>query len=60
MVLVVYMDDIILVETDSDEISSLKSFFHQQFRIKDLGSPSYILGIEVLYSSTRVLLHKKS
>nr|XP_016442714.1 PREDICTED: uncharacterized mitochondrial protein AtMg00810-like [Nicotiana tabacum] len=55
----VYVDDIILIGTDSAEISSLKSFFDAQFKIKDLGSRSYFLGIEVLYSDSRVLLHEK-
>ncbi|XP_019242575.1 PREDICTED: uncharacterized protein LOC109222711, partial [Nicotiana attenuata] len=59
VVLAVYVDDIILTGTDSTEISALKSFLHQQFWIKDLGSLSYFLGIEVLYSSTGVLLHQK-
>lgn len=53
------MDDIILTGTDRAEISTLKSFFRHQFKIKDLGSLNYFLGIEVLYSASGVLLHKK-
>ncbi|XP_019229989.1 PREDICTED: uncharacterized protein LOC109210959 [Nicotiana attenuata] len=52
VVLVVYVDDIIFIGTDSAEISDLKSFLHHQFRIKDLGYPNYFLGIEVLYSAS--------
>nr|XP_016493231.1 PREDICTED: uncharacterized mitochondrial protein AtMg00810-like [Nicotiana tabacum] len=59
VVLAVYVDDIILTETDSAEILALKSFLHQQFRIQDLGSLSYFLGIEVFYSVSGVLLHQK-
>nr|XP_016438926.1 PREDICTED: uncharacterized protein LOC107764854 [Nicotiana tabacum] len=59
VVFAVYADDIILTGTDSAEISSLKSFLDAQFKIKDLGSLSYFLGIEVLYSDYGVLLHQK-
>nr|XP_016515974.1 PREDICTED: uncharacterized mitochondrial protein AtMg00810-like [Nicotiana tabacum] len=59
VVLADYMDYIILTGTNSAEISSLKSFLDAQFKIKDLGSLSYFLGIEVLYSDSGVLLHQK-
>nr|XP_016442732.1 PREDICTED: uncharacterized mitochondrial protein AtMg00810-like [Nicotiana tabacum] len=59
VILVVYVDDMILTMTDLPEISSLKAFLHEQFKIKDLGSLNYFLGIEVLYSDSRVLLHQK-
>nr|XP_018630799.1 uncharacterized mitochondrial protein AtMg00810-like [Nicotiana tomentosiformis] len=57
--LVVYVDDIILTRTDSAKISTLKSFLHQQFKIKDLGCLGYFLGIEVIYSASGVLLHQR-
>ncbi|XP_019238389.1 PREDICTED: uncharacterized protein LOC109218475 [Nicotiana attenuata] len=59
VVLAVYVDDIILTGTDSAEILALKSFLHQQFRIKDLGSLHYFLGLEVFYSASGVVLHQK-
>ncbi|XP_019225022.1 PREDICTED: uncharacterized protein LOC109206638 [Nicotiana attenuata] len=59
VILAVYVDDIILTGTDLSEISSLKGFLHEQFRIKDLGSLNYFLGIEVLYCDSGVLLHQK-
>ena len=47
--LVVYVDDIVIIGSDSKDISSLKSFLHIQFHIKDLGMPKYFLGIEVMW-----------
>ncbi|XP_019258316.1 PREDICTED: uncharacterized protein LOC109236576 [Nicotiana attenuata] len=59
VILAVYVDDIIFTGTDLSEISSLKGFLHEQFRIKDLGSLNYFLCIEVLYCDFGVLLHQK-
>ncbi|XP_070026049.1 uncharacterized mitochondrial protein AtMg00810-like [Nicotiana sylvestris] len=44
---------------DSSEISSVKSFLHDQFKIKDLGCLNYFLGIEVHYSDSGVFLHQR-
>ena len=47
ILLVVYVDDIVITESDSKGILSLKSLLHSQFRTKDLGMLKYFLGIEV-------------
>nr|XP_016442248.1 PREDICTED: uncharacterized mitochondrial protein AtMg00810-like [Nicotiana tabacum] len=59
VILIVYVDDIILTGTDEFEIASLKEFLNLQFKIKDLGSLNYFLGIEVLHTPSGVLLHQK-
>lgn len=59
VILAVYVDDIILTGTDLGEVSALKAFLHDQFKIKDLDFFNYFLGIEVLYSSSGVLLHQR-
>uniref|UniRef100_A0A3Q7FJI4 Reverse transcriptase Ty1/copia-type domain-containing protein n=1 Tax=Solanum lycopersicum TaxID=4081 RepID=A0A3Q7FJI4_SOLLC len=56
---VVYVDDIILTGTDVNEIRSLKSFLHDQFKIKDLGKLHYFLGLEILYKDTGVLISQR-
>lgn len=58
VLLAVYVDDIVLIGTDLDEIAALKIFLHNQFKIKDLGILHYFLGIEMLYTPPRVLLHQ--
>lgn len=49
--LLVYVDDVIVASTSLDSASALKTFLHAKFRIKDLGSVRYFLGIEVTRSS---------
>ena len=48
ILLVVYVDNIVITESDFKGISSLKSFLQSQFHTKDLGMLRYFLGIEVI------------
>ncbi|XP_019264486.1 PREDICTED: uncharacterized protein LOC109242109 [Nicotiana attenuata] len=59
ILLVVYVDDIILTGNDLEEITALKSFLDNEFKIKDLGVLNYFLGIEVAYHSDGLLLHQR-
>ncbi|XP_073225688.1 uncharacterized protein [Cicer arietinum] len=52
-------DDIILTGNDSQEIQFVKSFLHSQFRIKDLRSLKYFLGLEVAQSSKGISLNQR-
>ena len=47
ILLVVYVDVIVITESDSKGILSLKSLLHSQFHTKYLGMLKYFLGIEV-------------
>ncbi|XP_019265009.1 PREDICTED: uncharacterized protein LOC109242629 [Nicotiana attenuata] len=55
----VYVDDVIITGTDSEEIASLKAFLDQKFRIKDLGRLHYFLGLEVLYKPDGILISQR-
>jgi hypothetical protein len=49
--LLVYVDDIVIASNDSDAISSLTVFLNSQFRLKDLGTVKYFLGLELACST---------
>nr|XP_016513719.1 PREDICTED: uncharacterized mitochondrial protein AtMg00810-like [Nicotiana tabacum] len=52
----VYVDDVIVIGTNFEEIKELKVFSHNQFKIKDLGKLHYFLGLEMLYKTDEVLI----
>ena len=49
-ILIVYVDDIIITGHNLEEIRKLQSYLAKEFKIKDLGSLRYFLGIEVARS----------
>ena len=59
IVSVMYVNDIVITESDSKGISSLKSFLHNQIHIKDLGMLKYFLGVEVMRSKQGILLSQR-
>ncbi|KAL5553897.1 hypothetical protein UlMin_041298 [Ulmus minor] len=46
-ILIVYVDDIILIENNAGELIELKKLLAAEFEIKDLGALRYFLGMEV-------------
>uniref|UniRef100_A0A2N9J418 Integrase catalytic domain-containing protein n=1 Tax=Fagus sylvatica TaxID=28930 RepID=A0A2N9J418_FAGSY len=49
--ILLYVDDIIITGDDTAGIRDLQKFLSQQFEMKDLGTLSYVLGLEVTFSS---------
>ncbi|XP_019241764.1 PREDICTED: uncharacterized protein LOC109221767 [Nicotiana attenuata] len=56
---VVHVDDVIITGTSSTEITELKTFLHDQFKIKDLGRLHYFLSLEVLYKEDGVIISQR-
>jgi hypothetical protein len=58
VVLLVYVDDIVITCSDSRVIVDLQQHLQSTFYMKDLGSLSYFLGLEVSSTSSGILLHQ--
>lgn len=52
IILLLYVDDMIVTGDDVTGISSFKEYLCRSFEMKDLGSPSYFLGIEISKDSS--------
>ncbi|PKU64369.1 Retrovirus-related Pol polyprotein from transposon TNT 1-94 [Dendrobium catenatum] len=50
--ILVYVDDILLTGNDQAQITHLLSALHNIFHMKNLGSISYFLGMQVLHTTT--------
>ena len=59
ILLVVFVDDIVITESDSKDISSLKSFLQSQFHTKGLGMLRYFLNIEVMRNKHEIFLSQR-
>lgn len=57
--LLVYVDDIIMMGNDAALIDSLLKWLSCTFKIRDLGTPSFFLGIETITDKTGFLLSQQ-
>ena len=56
MALLVYVDDILIANNDPQSVVDLKFVLDKQFKLKDLGSLKYFLGLEVARSEKGISL----
>lgn len=54
--ILIYIDDVVLGDTDVDEISNIKTLLNYKFSIEDLGVLRYFLGFEVARSKKGITL----
>ncbi|XP_019167813.1 PREDICTED: uncharacterized protein LOC109163518 [Ipomoea nil] len=57
--LLVYVDDIIMLGNDSELLLSLLNQLSTTFKIRDLGTPTFFLGIETIPVKDGVLLYQR-
>ncbi|CAM8951943.1 unnamed protein product [Rhodiola kirilowii] len=58
--LLVYVDDIIITGTSQSLIKSIKQFIDSKFKIKDLGTLRYFLGLEVDRSDSGIFINQRN
>ena len=54
--LVLYLDDILIIENNIPMLESIKEWLKKYFSIKDLGEAEYILGIKIYRDRSKRLL----
>jgi hypothetical protein len=59
MLVLIYVDDIIITFFSHVVIQSLLQELHNDFAVKDLGPPSYFLGIEVMPCNQGIILSQQ-
>ena len=57
--LLVYVDDILLIRSNSKLLYRLITLLSLEFKLRDLGYMHYFLGIKVKPTSIRILLHQQ-
>ena len=57
--MLVYVDDIILTGNNSQAIDKVVNSLNQSFAVKDMGSLSYFLGLEVTKQGTDIVLSQR-
>ncbi|CAN6447253.1 unnamed protein product [Victoria cruziana] len=58
-VLLMYVDDMIVIGDDVNEINRLEKLLAVEFELKDLGKLRYFLGIKLARSKTRLILNQR-
>lgn len=53
--MLVYVDDILLLDNNSTLVDELMDRLSSEFRIRDLGKPKFFLGIEVVFDDDALI-----
>ena len=56
LILLLYVDDMLIVERDPKKIESLKKALSRSFSMKDMGQAKIILGMHIVRDRTKKLL----
>ncbi|WRX24484.1 Reverse transcriptase [Theobroma cacao] len=54
--LLIYIDDILIASNSTQAVAAIKSHLNSQFKLKDLGTIKYFLGLEIARSPQGILI----
>ena len=60
LIILLYVDDILLTESDEELLKSLLQGLSERFSMKDLGTPKYFLGIELESHAEGIFMHQQA
>ena len=60
LALIIYVDDVLVIVTNEDDIVAVKQFLYSQFTVKDLGYAKYFLSLEIARSTTGTYINQES
>jgi hypothetical protein len=58
LIICLYVDDLLVTGSDSNEIEKFKLTMNKEFEMTDLGSLSYFLGMEFVKTSKGMMMHQ--
>jgi Reverse transcriptase (RNA-dependent DNA polymerase) len=58
-VLIIYADDMIIIENDKEKMHRLEEKLSQEFEMKNLGRLKYFLKIEIMRSKEGIFLSQR-
>ena len=58
-ILIAYVDDIVLIGDDCNELEKLKGKLAEEFEIKDMGALKYFLGMEFSRSKEGIFVNQR-
>jgi len=59
VLLVVYMNDIVVIGNNLEEVTTLKAFLDDKFKFGDLGELNYFLGMKIIKVPNGIVLMQK-
>lgn len=57
--ILVYIDDMIITESDQTEIDKLLSVLGKEYKVRDLGQFNFFLAVQVQWTSDSILLDQQ-
>ncbi|KAL5540631.1 hypothetical protein UlMin_043206 [Ulmus minor] len=59
MAILIYIDDVLIASTDPQAIVQLKADLSKAFKLTDLGTLKYFLGLEIAHAATRICVSQR-
>ena len=60
IILLVYVDDILIASNDVDAMNACKQYLDNKFKLKDLGTLKFFLGLEVAWTTKGLSLCQRN